>query len=50
MSPNQGGTCSGQSATSKPETKLDRLGRERDMPKALVEVNVVDCMIASSVL
>jgi len=46
MSSNQSGECIGRSASSKPEAKLHGLGRQRDIRRALIKADLVDCMVA----
>jgi type I restriction enzyme M protein len=46
MSSNQSGECVARSASSKPEAKLHGLGRQRDIRRALIEADLVDCMVA----
>ena len=44
---NQSGSCHARSATLKPKAKPQRLLRRRDIGCALIEVHLVDCMVAS---
>jgi type I restriction enzyme M protein len=46
MSSNQSGECVARSASSKPEAKLHGLGRQREIRRALIEADLVDCMVA----
>ena len=46
MSSNQSGECIARSASSKSEAKLHGLGRQRDIRRALIEADLVDCMVA----
>ena len=48
MSSNQSGECVARSASSKPEAKLHGLGRQRGIRRALIEADLVDCMVAVS--
>ena len=46
MSSNQSGDCPARSASSKPKPKPQSLPRQRDIRRALIEVDLVDCMVA----
>ena len=46
MSSNQSGECVARSASSKPEAKLHGLGRQCDIRRALIEADLVNCMVA----
>ena len=44
MSSNQSGDCPARSASSKPKAKPLSLPRQRDIRRALIEADLVDCM------
>lgn len=46
MSSNQSGDCPARSASSKPKAKPQSLPRQRDIRRALIEGDLVDCMVA----
>ena len=46
MSSNQSGDCPARSASSKPKAKPQSLPRQRDIRRALIEADLVDCMVA----
>jgi hypothetical protein len=46
MSSNQSGDCPERSASSKPKAKPQSLPRQRDIRRALIEDDLVDCMVA----
>jgi type I restriction enzyme M protein len=46
MSSNQSGDCPARSASSKPKAKPQSLPRQRDIRKAIIETDLVDCMAA----
>ena len=46
MSSNQSGDCNARSASLKPEAKVHGRGRQRDIRRALIEADLVDCMVA----
>jgi len=46
MSSNQSGDCPARSASSKPQAKPQSLPRQRDICRALLEADLVDCMVA----
>jgi len=50
MSSNQSGDCPAWSASSKPKAKPQSLARQRDIRRALIEADLVDCMVAFPVL
>jgi len=45
-SSNQSGDCPARSATLKPKAKLQSQPRQRDIRRALIEADLVDCMVA----
>jgi type I restriction-modification system DNA methylase subunit len=45
MSSNQSGDCTARSASSKPKAKLQSQPRQRDIRRALIEADLVDCMV-----
>lgn len=46
MSSNQSGDCPARSAMKTPKAKLQGLPRQREIRKALIEADLVDCMVA----
>ena len=46
MSSNQSGDCPARSASFKPKAKPQSLPRQRDIRRALIEADLVDCMVA----
>ena len=46
MSSNQSGDCPARSASLKPKAKPQSLPRQRDIRRALIEADLVDCMVA----
>ena len=44
MSSNQSGECVTRSVFPKPEAKLNGLGRQRDIRRALIEADILECM------
>jgi type I restriction enzyme M protein len=46
MSSNQSGDCPARSASAKPKAKPQSLPRQRDIRRALIEADLVDCMVA----
>jgi hypothetical protein len=46
MFSNQSGDCPARSASSKPKAKPQSLPRQRDIRRALIEADLVDCMVA----
>jgi hypothetical protein len=46
MSSNQFGDCPARSASSKPKAKPQSLPRQRDIRRALIEADLMDCMVA----
>jgi type I restriction enzyme M protein len=46
MSSNQSGDCPARSANLKPKAKPQSLPRQRDIRRALIEADLVDCMVA----
>ena len=49
MSYNQSGGCPARGATSTPEAKMHGLGRQRDIRRALIEADLVECLVARCV-
>jgi type I restriction enzyme M protein len=46
MSSNQSSDCPAQSASLQPKAKPQSLPRQRDIRRALIEADLVDCMVA----
>jgi type I restriction enzyme M protein len=46
MSSNQSGDCPARSATKMPKAKPQSLPRQRDIRRALIEADLVDCVVA----
>jgi type I restriction enzyme M protein len=46
MSSNQSGDCPARSAMKMPKAKSQSLPRQRDVRRALIEADLVDCMVA----
>ena len=46
MSSNQSGDCPARSAMKTPKAKPQSLPRQRDIRRALIEADLVDCMVA----